>query len=669
MENIRKSALVKLLCYILIPIMLFILVISIADIVITSEYGNNIGKAEYIKSENFGENYLYGIISDIRYIRNNQQDIYSNYTQYAKISDESYSKPIYYRDFSYNDGSISSYIKYIIIDEQSGDLYTNIKSTDYQKEINEIEDNEIYWIYENEKISTNLETINQDNAKYILASYANNYLSGVKVYTTFDVNSFSYSNSFYVQEAIHNIFKNNENMPAYLIPLSSIILIIMIVYLFWAIGHEKDREGIVLNGIDRIPYEILFCIITFIVGMLMSVSIASVETRIPQKILLSLIFLSYLGCYASSAVLVVTTIKRIKAKEFWHSFLIYKIYKWFKVKLKRIYREITDRNSETGKTIILYWGFIIISVILSFFVNTGIGIIILVAFWIWTFNKILQHNKKIEKINQALKDIYDGHPNIKLNEEELTGVLKIMAKYINDIAGGFSNAIEQSLKSERLKTELITNVSHDIKTPLTSIINYVDLLKEEDIQNEQVKQYINILDQKSQRLKKLIEDLVEASKVSSGNVKLNIEEINLKELLKQTTGEFEDKFKQKKLIIDIDLPDEDIIIKADNRYIYRIIENLFSNITKYAMENSRVYIDLRKLGNKIKLEIKNVSKDKLNISSEELMQRFVRGDKSRYTEGSGLGLSIAESLTEIQGGKFSIDIDGDLFKVIIIWNN
>ena len=247
-----------------------------------------------------------------------------------------------------------------------------------------------------------------------------------------------------------------------------------------------------------------------------------------------------------------------------------------------------------------------------------------------------------------------------------------MSVYVNDIASGFSNAIQESLKSERLKTELITNVSHDIKRPLTSIINYVDLLKKENIEDEKVKEYIDILDKKSQRLKKLTEDLVEASKVSSGNVKLKLENIDIKELFNQTIGEFKDKFEEKNLKIEVKMPEEDIKIKADSRYLYRIIENLFSNITKYALESSRVYIDIvEKNKDKdkeyINISIKNISKDKLNISSDELMQRFVRGDKSRYTEGSGLGLSIAKSLTELQGGRFNIIIDGDLFKVEIDW--
>ena len=182
-----------------------------------------------------------------------------------------------------------------------------------------------------------------------------------------------------------------------------------------------------------------------------------------------------------------------------------------------------------------------------------------------------------------------------------------------------------------------------------------------------MKEYIEVLDKKSQRLKKLIEDLVEASKASSGNLKLHIEEINLKELIHQSIGEFKDKFESKQLKIEVNMPNEEIKIKADSRYLYRVIENLFSNISKYALDNSRVYIDVKKENNKIEMSIKNISKDKLNISSDELMQRFVRGDKARHTEGSGLGLSIAKSLVELQGGKFNIIIDGDLFKAVMIW--
>ena len=273
-----------------------------------------------------------------------------------------------------------------------------------------------------------------------------------------------------------------------------------------------------------------------------------------------------------------------------------------------------------------------------------------------------------DKIEEKLKEMYEGNNNDTLERKEFLPEFYQSVDYINDISNGFERSIQDRIKSERLKTELITNVSHDIKTPLTSIINYVDLLKKEDIRNEKANEYIEILDSKSQRLKKLIEDLVEASKVSTGNVKLQIEKINIVELLNQAIGEFEDKFEAKKLEILLEAKESEIYILADSRYMYRIVENLFSNISKYALENSRVYIDIIKKSNEVYIEMKNISKEKLNISAEELMQRFVRGDKSRTTEGSGLGISIAQNLTEIQKGVFNLKLDGDLFRVELIFN-
>ncbi len=677
MENVKESILLKFLCYILIPIMIFVLAISIIDVSITSQYGEMGGPEEYIETEEFGQEYLLTLVYNVRNITKGKTEEQANpniseeelhYDYYNEIEDDSYEYPVYYQVINYNSTSISNYINYIIIDEENGNMFTNIRSSNYIEEINKLKNEKKNWTYEDENISTNINTINKESAKYIISPYYSiDNLQGYKIYSNIDPSSLSYSNSLYVQQAVYNIFKEHQNLPTYLIPISAISLIVMIVYLIWATGHEKGKDGIVLNSLDKISYEIITTVIIFIIGMMMSFAIASIETQIPQKILMSVFLLCYLIGYACLAVLVSTTIRRLKAKQFIRSFLIYKICVWMKRTIKKIFIKITDKKNTNRKITIIYWGFVIISMILSSMTSSGIGLLLLVGFWIWAYYKLIQYNKKIQKINEALKNIYDGNPNVKLNEEELEGTLKIMAKYINDIAGGFTNAIEQSLKSERLKTELITNVSHDIKTPLTSIINYVDLLKKEDINNAQIEQYIAVLDKKSQRLKKLIEDLVEASKVSSGNVKLNIETIDLKELLNQTVGEFEDKLEKKKLKLEMDLPNENVLIKADNRYLYRVIENVFSNISKYALENSRVYIKLYEENKSVKLEIKNISKDKLNISAEELMQRFVRGDKSRYTEGSGLGLSIAQSLTEMQGGEFKIHIDGDLFKVEIKW--
>ena len=670
MEKLRESTLTKMLCYILIPIMGIILIASILNIVLFTENGSNIKPEEYLETESFSNEYLSSIYTYTRAIKNSKRTNPDNEPYYyTEIDDNSYEGKVYYRTINYDDYSISRFINYIVIDESTGNLYTNIKTSDYNLEIQEMAKEPIYWTYENDTIDTNIENLNQENAKYAISTYyPSNALEGFKIYTNLNPEDISYSNTFYIQKTIYNLFEEHQNYPAYLIPITSILILAMIIYLIWAIGHEKGKEGISLNGIDKFSFEVLTFFVVMVVGIMCSGFIAGVNYNMPQELLIPIMSICYIIAYASTALYLTTIIKRIKAKEFWHTFTIYRIYRWIKKQLNKTFRDDKHNKIKTSrKIIILYVLFILTSLILAG-VGSFLAVILLLVLWIWTLYKLLEYNKRINKIQTALQDIYEGKSDVHLNEEELTGVLKSMAKYINDIAGGFSNAIEQSLKSERLKTELITNVSHDIKTPLTSIINYVDLLKKEDINNATIEQYIAILDKKSQRLKKLIEDLVEASKVSSGNVKLNLETINLKELINQAIGEFEDKFQSKGLKIDLDVTKEDVRIQADNRYMYRIIDNLFSNISKYAMENTRVYINLQKTQKEIKLEIKNISATRLNISAEELMQRFVRGDKSRYTEGSGLGLSIAESLTEIQGGTFKISIDGDLFKVTLRWN-
>ena len=228
-------------------------------------------------------------------------------------------------------------------------------------------------------------------------------------------------------------------------------------------------------------------------------------------------------------------------------------------------------------------------------------------------------------------------------------------------------AVQEQMKSERLKADLITNVSHDIKTPLTSIINYVDLLKRENIENEKAKDYIRVLDEKSQRLKQLTEDLVEASKISSGNIKLEFMNLNLNELVQQVNGEFAERFEGRNLDLICILQPEPLLIRADSRRIWRVLENLYVNVCKYAMPGTRVYVDaIKKDG--IQLSIKNISENPLNFQADELTERFIRGDVSRSTEGSGLGLSIAKNLTVLQHGSFNIYLDGDLFKVTITFD-
>lgn len=291
-----------------------------------------------------------------------------------------------------------------------------------------------------------------------------------------------------------------------------------------------------------------------------------------------------------------------------------------------------------------------------------IPVVMLLLFQVWTFLFLYRNAAETEKISFGIFKMSEGDTSYKIDTTGFSGKGANLAKTLNNIGDGLETALQEKVKSERLKADLITNVSHDIKTPLTSIINYVDLLKREKIQDKKIQKYLDVLDQKSQRLKTLTEDLVEASKASSGNIKLDIANIDLVELIHQTNGEFEEKYEIRHLELVANLPQENILIAADGRRLWRVLENLYNNAFKYAMEHSRVYVDVAVKKDYVYFTIKNVSQNPLNINADELTERFVRGDVARTTEGSGLGLSIAKSLTLLQGGLFDIYIDGDLFK-------
>ena len=471
-------------------------------------------------------------------------------------------------------------------------------------------------------------------------------------------------------DAIEPISQN-----AYIIlPISSAVTILLIIYLLITIGHKDDEKTIELNDFDKMPLEIILIVAVFLI--VLPFIILSQYDRM-NNAMLSLGITAYIDVYIVSAVVLHTMIKRIKSKTFLKSSIIgqiliwwIKIFKKILNKIQKVWNTITYSASVTSKVII---GTGIIAfiwlVIIAMFSDNKMLPLIIIALICFMLYKIIKIIKEYSQIENKLKDVYNGNNQTELKEEDFSMVFKSSVKYLNNISNGLENAVQERMKSERMKAELITNVSHDIKTPLTSIINYVDLLKKEDIANEKANEYINILDNKSQRLKKLTEDLIEASKVSTGNVSLNLEKINIVELIKQAIGEFEDKFQNKNLQIIVNCNENEININADSRYMYRIVENLFSNIYKYALENSRVYIDISIVdGTNVVIEMKNISKDKLNISADELMQRFVRGDRSRNTEGSGLGISIAQNLTELQNGTFELKLDGDLFKVKLTFN-
>lgn len=334
--------------------------------------------------------------------------------------------------------------------------------------------------------------------------------------------------------------------------------------------------------------------------------------------------------------------------------------------------EIMTRSSLI-KTFLIMSGLYVISGLLLFVVSGILSIfpigiligIILTIIYIVIFIKELIY---LDKIIIGSKAATEGKLNCNI-EEKGRGHLRELAHDINNIRDGLRKSIESEMKSENMKTELITNVSHDLKTPLTSIINYIDLLKRENIESETAKDYINILDKKSQRLKVLIDDLFEASKATSGAMELNITKIDIVQLLKQSLGENDERFKNSNLSVKLDIPDTKIFINGDGQRLYRVFENLISNIVKYSLSNTRVYIQMYVDDeNKVVIIMRNISAYELDFCANEITNRFKRGDSSRSTDGSGLGLAIAKSIVELHGGKFNIEVDGDLFKSIIKLN-
>ncbi len=362
-------------------------------------------------------------------------------------------------------------------------------------------------------------------------------------------------------------------------------------------------------------------------------------------------------------------VRRLRCGRIWVGSFLY----WFIKKVQGGVDFILSHSNTAISTLIPYNFFLMVNlfgIFLIYMMRERSWAVLVTLSIIVGFDSIigvLMFKNSAERLDiiDGIRRIRDGEVDYKLDTDSLHGSNKEMADAVNNIGEGIRNAVKTSMKDEQMKTDLITNVSHDIKTPLTSIISYVDLLKRLKIEEEPAKSYIAILDTKSQRLKQLTDDLVEASKISSGNIELKREQLNLTELFHQAIGEFSEKLEERQLQVVFDDSSVQACIFADSRRMWRVIENLFNNIYKYAMDGTRVYINLTLMNGKVEVSIKNISKQQMNIHADELTERFIRGDESRTTEGSGLGLSIAKSLIQVQGGSFEIYLDGDLFKVVI----
>ena len=421
--------------------------------------------------------------------------------------------------------------------------------------------------------------------------------------------------------------------------------ILSFTYLMLVAGRKSftDKE-LHFRPIDRL-YNDLNIVLCIVLMGLWVILVDDVFENIEKMIIPITVPIVCLGL-----ILILALVKHIKNRTLLKHTLIFTLI----YTVVKFVGDVYKSGSVAVKTVLIVVGYPLLIVLTFFMFPVTIGL----AAW-FAFKKV----KTFQKIQDGIEIIKDGnlHHRIEVNGK---GEFAKLSSNINSITDGLKKAVDSELKSERLKTELITNVSHDIRNPLTSIITYVDLLKNEQDQTK-IAEYIEVLDQKSQRLKLLTDDLFEASKASSGTIPVHFEKIAVVSLITQGLGELNDKIEAVGLEIKLNHPQDKVYVTADGKLLWRSIENLLSNIFKYALERSRVYIDIEDLGEDIRISFKNISAYELNISADELMERFKRGDESRTSQGSGLGLSIAKNLIEIQKGQFTIHVDGDLFKAII----
>lgn len=445
--------------------------------------------------------------------------------------------------------------------------------------------------------------------------------------------------------------------------IAGVCMLALFIFLLCSAAHKEGEEGYVLIRQDNIPFDIylvlagLLCLGALAIGL--NITAAS------GGYIIELIFVAICIAISAGAAMAacMTFAARIKTKTLFSNTVIYRVIAW----LGRLFNMMGMHLKVT----FVFLGYLLLNAIGAAYLfqsrYEGFALMMLAFFNCVVAFGLLECVSQMTKLKEAAAAIAEGDLSHEMDTSKLKWEFKEHGESLNSVGRGMARAVNERMRSERFKTELITNVSHDLKTPLTSIVTYIDLLQKEEIPGEQAKEYVDTIARQSAKLKKLTEDLIEASKASSGAMSVNLERVNVSELLRQSAAEYAERMTTAGITPVMTLPEDDMHITADGRLLWRVIDNLLLNICRHGMSGTRAYIGAEKRDENTVISFKNISAKELNIRPEELLERFVRGDESRSTEGSGLGLSIAQSLTELMKGKMELYLDGDLFKVELIF--
>ena len=455
-------------------------------------------------------------------------------------------------------------------------------------------------------------------------------------------------------------YKNRNSMMVYGF-IAGITALACFVFLLCSAAHRSGTEDCVLLRQDKMPYD-LYLPSAILLGTglcAMLVECVAYELNTVKAVAAALIMACLAGVFMA---LCMTTAARIKTGTLFKNTLIYRLCTGVGMGASSMLSSI----SGAWRFSLAFAGYLLINALLSyrFFTRGGFLVfLLLIAVNGGALYFLLNMIRQMRTLSAAGQAMANGDLSYCVDTSDMKREFREHGENLNSIGRGMAIAVNERMKSERFKTELITNVSHDLKTPLTSIVTYIDLLQKEDIQDEKAKEYIDTIARQSKKLKKLTEDLIDASKASSGALNVNMERVNISELLRQSSAEYGERMEAVNITPVVNMPEEDIYVRADGRLLWRVVENLLQNICRHGMPGTRAYLEARTENGRAVVCFKNISQQQLNIPVEELLERFVQGDESRSRGGSGLGLSIAESLTELMKGKLKLSLDGDLFKV------